>query len=168
VRQEQTPKDCDNNCSGMVSWIKNPLPPPPPPPPLQRKAPSAEVWATHSTIGGLVYRHILVPLNRGPYLLTPTELAENDGLTPGPSVVVENGGHAAPTTAVAFDGGGDGGGLEIPQCDRSDFKLYHTVPLLPNGWGCAFNGRAASQFRKREQAETSCACAVWQGLQRSF
>ena len=25
--------------------------------------------------------------------------------------------------------------LKLEQCDRSDFKLYHTVPLLSNGWG---------------------------------
>jgi hypothetical protein len=144
VRQEQTPKTCDTDCDGLTSWVKNPLPPPPPPPPLQRKAPSAEIWTTHSTIGSLVYRHVLVPLNRAPYLLTPTELAENDGLKLGPSIVVENGDNLAPTTAVPFDQDNDGentttastsgSGLEIPRCDRSDFKLYHVVPLLPNGW----------------------------------
>ena len=86
-----------------------------------------------------------MPLNRAPYLLTPTELAENDGLKLGPSIIVENGENVAPTTAAIFDQGNGGknattastsaSGLEIPRCDRSDFKLYHVVPLLPNGWG---------------------------------
>ena len=107
---------------------------------LQRKAPSAEIWSTYSIVGGLAYRHILVPLNREPYLLTLGELAENDGhgaAASGTSVVVENGADVAPTATVALaaEGSASGGGVEVPICDRNDFKLYHTVPLLPNGWG---------------------------------
>ena len=26
-------------------------------------------------------------------------------------------------------------GITVPPCDRADFKLFHTVPLLANGWG---------------------------------
>ena len=81
-----------------------------------------------------------MPLNREPYLLTLDELAENDGYgaaASGTSVVVENGADVAPTATVALaaEGSASGGGVEVPICDRNDFKLYHTVPLLPNGWG---------------------------------
>ena len=30
---------------------------------------------------------------------------------------------------------GEDAPLTIAECDRTDFKLYHTVPLLGNGWG---------------------------------
>lgn len=54
---------CHANCAGMQSWLLNP-------PQLSRPAPNGEVWATYSTVGGLVYRHVLVPLLRAGYTLS--------------------------------------------------------------------------------------------------
>ena len=113
---------------------KDPAAPPPPPAPprkLARSAPNGEVWSTYSTVGALTYRHVLVPLLREPYALTLEELAQNDGQGDHKTgtVVVENAEDAKPTSGTVLKGP-----LALPTCDRTDFKLFHTVPLLPNGW----------------------------------
>ena len=71
-----------------------------------------------------------------PYTLTANELTRDPDVSLGGvySVVVENtrGGSAA--TVALF---GDDTPLHIPACDQASFKLYHTVPMGPNGWGYA-------------------------------
>jgi hypothetical protein len=131
-------KSCDRDCLGMQSWVKNPGQPSPPPPPCRHRssAPNGEIWATFSTIAGQTYHHVLVPLLRQPaYSLALAELEHNgqplDRAGVG-TVVVENAGSAKPATASLL---GDGDALALTACDRTDFKLYHVVPLLPNGWG---------------------------------
>ena len=135
ARHEKEPHACDQNCAAMKSWVKNPAAPPPPPAPprkLARSAPNGEVWSTYSTVGALTYRHVLVPLLREPYPLALEELAQNDGQGDHSleTVVVDNAEDAKPTTATVLKGP-----LALPTCDRTDFKLFHTVPMLPNGWG---------------------------------
>eukprot|EP01043_Picozoa_sp_COSAG02_P020852 COSAG02_NODE_1040_length_15035_cov_198.613819_2_plen_825_part_00 len=130
VRHGKIPEHCHSNCDGVISWVKNPVSPRP----LQREAPNGELWSTYSIVDTRVYRHVLVPLNREPYSITPSELAANDGQDDGEDksryFVVENANSFAPSTAYPFNDQ-----FSVPVCDRTDFKLYHTVPLLPNGWG---------------------------------
>ena len=101
--------------------------------------PNGEIWSTLSVVGGLTYRHVLVPLLRGSYTLTPGELDANDGIgfAPNGHLVFENAFDYAPATAQPFT---NDVGLQLDSCDRSDFKLLHTVPLLENGWGLVGEG----------------------------
>jgi hypothetical protein len=89
----------DNNCDQIESWI-NPQAMPPPAPPLARPAPNGELWATHSAVGGGLYRHVLVPLLRRSYELTLSELQANDAMPVAPrTVVVDNAHDTKPATA---------------------------------------------------------------------
>ena len=98
--------------------------------------PNGEVWATTSTVAGMTYRHVLVPLLRGRFTLFEAELRANDQ---GPAtkrtprtLVFENAFDFSPALAHPFD---TADGVSIAPCDRADFKLLHTVPILENGWG---------------------------------
>ena len=145
ARRGTFPKRCDANCEGVRSWL-NPSFAPPPAPTLSRSAPNGEIWATYSLPGTRMrhldrdaYRHVLVPLLREAYSLTMHELAQNDGAETGGVeakaqswVVVENAAEMHPTHATLLADAG--AALELPVCDRVDFKLYHLSPVLRNGW----------------------------------
>ena len=98
--------------------------------------PKGGIWTTYSTIGGVQYHHVLVPMLAEPYTLTAAELtAEPDTSLGGAyTVVIENarGGRAAAPALFGADQP-----LRIPSCDQGSFKLYHTVPMHANGWGYA-------------------------------
>jgi len=100
----------------------------------QDAGPNGEVWSTASTVGGAVYRHVLVPLLREAYALRPSELAANDGLAQPANgqLIFDNAFRYAEVPVATFS---DDEPLKMVACDRTDFKLYHTVPLLGNGWG---------------------------------
>jgi hypothetical protein len=147
ARQGSWPQLCDDKCGNMSSW-PNPSFAPPPAPPLERVAPNGEIWSTFSTVGNELhqarhtYRHVLVPLLRQEYGLTIRELSQNDhdetgGVEAGPQVwvTVENAGQARPTAAIVTHLANSSSPLlQIPTCDRADFKLYHLSPVLRNGW----------------------------------
>ena len=102
--------------------------------------PNGEVWATTSTVAGVTYRHVLVPLLRERFTLFEAELRANDQgpattatATRAPrTLVFENAFDFAPALAHPFD---TDDGYALAACDRTDFKLLHTVPILANGWG---------------------------------
>ena len=120
------------------------------------------VWATFTAIGHsgeLQYDHVLVPLLEKAYTLTAEELwrhnagrhgsnvhrhpsaaaaaaAHSDSASAGQRrfVVVENGAGGARLHAGAELFGADMP-IMIAKTSRADFALYHTTPLLGNGWG---------------------------------
>lgn len=128
-----------------------------------RPGPNGGIWATFTEIGngramggsrgvGLRYDHVLVPLLRARYTLTAEELWRHTAGRHGSSglavrsagaianaketkyVVVENGAHGAQAHRGAAWFGPDAP-IVLNPCSQSDFKMYHTTPLLGNGWG---------------------------------
>jgi hypothetical protein len=101
------------------------------------KGPEGGVWATYTDIavgadGISRYGHVLVARLKLAYSLTIAELHHNIQSTAmGPHFVVENGVGATAEVAL-FSAAAP---LQLQPCDQADFKLYHTVPVLSNGWG---------------------------------
>lgn len=120
------------------------------------------VWATFTSIGhaggiGLQYDHVLVPLLGKPYVLTAEELWRHNAGRHGSNgprrattspyhavgaaarrggrfVVVENGANGAQLhNGVVLFGADEP--IMLEQTTRAGFRLYHTTPLLGNGWG---------------------------------
>jgi len=119
----------------------------------EAKGPDGQVWATSTTIGAQVYAHVLVAK-----LVAPYAISQNDaGLTPSSKqfVVIENA-NGAPTTAVLADT------IKAAKCDKLDFQLHHTSPVLSNGW--AFLGELG-KFVPVASARTKAVRVVGTGLE---
>eukprot|EP00051_Salpingoeca_urceolata_P033171 m.19308 g.19308 ORF g.19308 m.19308 type:complete len:807 (-) comp5917_c0_seq1:58-2478(-) len=91
-----------------------------------------QLWATYTVISGFAYHHVLAATIAQPYVLDIRTLPRPpNGQVGNRSFVVENG-VGVPVMASLHST--DDAGLAVPVCGRADFRLYHTAPVMTNGW----------------------------------
>jgi len=90
--------------------------------------PNGFVWDAISVISNYVFHHVLVVSLNESYNLLPNQLISVNRQVSPNSIAFLSG---TPTTVFAFDASHP---LPLKACGKSDFQLYHTTPILANGW----------------------------------
>jgi len=101
---------------------------------------NGELWATSTTVsvgGAKRHDHVLAVNISVPYAVAPAELDAHCGSSTG-----STGSTGSTAAAVVFDSGNFSSArpfdaahpLRVRPCGLGDFGLYHTAPVLPNGW----------------------------------
>jgi hypothetical protein len=90
--------------------------------------PNGFVWDALSIVSNFIFHHILVVDLAAAYNLTTSQVISYNRQNLAASVVFASGNT---NTITSFDSTHP---LPLKACGTSDFQLYHTAPILSNGW----------------------------------